>query len=198
MPKIVDHDQRRKAIGAAAMKVIAERGLEATKLVDIARLAGVTTGAVTHYFSDKDAILMAALEMAYDTMFASMERVKEEENYSFLDIISKALPTTEESSIAMTVWLAFWSRSIAEPRVAKLQLEFHHRWQNIVSQELIRHYQRHKIPLPKDLDDVSQGITAQVNGLIIRGLVDRPDWPASRLHNSLRVHLEQIGIQILL
>ncbi len=197
MPKIVDHDQRRKTIGAAAMKVIAERGLEATKLVDIARLAGVTTGAVTHYFSDKDAILMAALEMAYDIMFANMEHVKEQENYSFFDIISTALPTTAESRIAMTVWLAFWGRSIAEPRVATMQLEFHHRWQNIVTQELMRHYQRHRIPLPEDLEDVSQGITAQVNGLIIRGLVDGPDWPTARLHKSLRVYLEQIGIHAL-
>lgn len=177
------------------MKVIAERGLEATKLVDIARLAGVTTGAVTHYFSDKDAILMAALEMAYDTMFSNMERVKKGGNYSFLDIISKALPTTDESRVAMTVWLAFWSRSIAEPRVAEMQLEFHHRWQNIVSEELIRHYQRTKMPAPKDLESMSQSITAQVNGLIIRGLVDKPDWPTSRLNNCLRDYLEQIGIR---
>jgi AcrR family transcriptional regulator len=195
MPKIVNHDHRRKIIGAAAMEVIAERGLEATKLVDIASLAGVTTGAVTHYFRGKDAILMAALEMAYDTMFANMERVKEQENYRFFDIISKALPTTPESRIAMTVWLAFWGRSIAEPRVAEMQLEFHHRWQNIVIQELIHHYHRHQMPLPEDIDDLSQLITAQINGLIIRGLVDEPDWSASRLHKSLTAFLEHVGIK---
>jgi AcrR family transcriptional regulator len=194
MPKIVDHEQRRKTISAAAMKVIAERGLESTKLVDIARLAGVTTGAVTHYFSDKDTILMAALEMAYDTMFANMARVKEKDSYSFLDIIAEALPTTAESRTAMTVWLAFWSRSIAEPRVAEMQLEFHHRWQNIVAQELMRHCHRTQMQVPKDLDGICQSITAQVNGLIIRGLVDRPDWPASRLRICLRDYLQHIGI----
>ena len=140
---------------------------------------------------------MAALEMAYDVMFANMEQVKEKDTYSFFDIISVVLPTTAERRLAMTTWLAFWSRSIAEPRVAEKQLEFHHRWQKLVTQELIRHYHRYKIPLPEDLDEISQGITAHVNGLIIRGLVDGPDWPTSRLHKSLRSYLEQIGVQAL-
>jgi AcrR family transcriptional regulator len=67
MPKIVNHEKRRTTIAQAAVVVITEQGLESTKLLDIAGLAGMTTGAITHFFTDKDAVLMAALEMAYRT-----------------------------------------------------------------------------------------------------------------------------------
>ena len=84
MPKIVDHDKRRFTIAQAAVTVIAEQGLEATKLSDIARLAGMTTGSVSHYFSGKDAVLMAALEMSYDMMFADMAEVSASEELQLL------------------------------------------------------------------------------------------------------------------
>jgi len=106
MPKIVDHDQRRTTIAKAAVSVIAEQGLEATKLSDIASLAGMTTGAVTHYFSDKDSVLMAALEMSYDMMFADMEHVASNEGYSFYETIVQALPITPQNRTAMAVWMA--------------------------------------------------------------------------------------------
>ncbi|MBD3668977.1 MAG: TetR family transcriptional regulator, partial [Kangiella sp.] len=54
MPKKVDHKERRRAFTEAAIEVIAERGLDALRLVDVARAAGVTTGSLTHYFNDKD------------------------------------------------------------------------------------------------------------------------------------------------
>ncbi|UTW11867.1 TetR/AcrR family transcriptional regulator [Marinobacterium rhizophilum] len=181
-------------IAQAAVAVIAEKGLEATKLTDIARLAGVTTGAVTHYFSDKDAVLTAALELAYDMMFTHMELVSASGNCSFYEIIVQALPVNDDSRTAMSVWLAFWSRSLAEPRVADQQIEFHHRWHSKVKQELILHCERLAIAIPNDLDDVCEGITAHVNGLIIRALVDASDWPEARQRKVLKTYLSQIGL----
>jgi TetR/AcrR family transcriptional repressor of bet genes len=194
MPKIVNHDQRRRAIAHAAVEVIAERGLEATKLVEIARIAGVTTGAITHYFNDKDAVLMAALELSYNSMFTRMERTARGVDYSFYEVMAQALPITKKGRKDMSVWLAFWSRSLAEPRIAARQLEFHDRWHTQVKMELECHCERHSKPVPEDLEEVCEGITAQMNGLIIRGLVDASYWPQARLRKALKTYLTQIGI----
>ncbi|MFT6956672.1 MAG: TetR/AcrR family bet gene transcriptional repressor [Halieaceae bacterium] len=194
MPKIVNHDQRRRVIAQATVEVITESGLEATKLVDIARIAGVTTGAITHYFSDKDAVLMAALELTYDAMFTRMKRVAVGEDNRFYEVLAQALPMTRKSRKSMSVWLAFWSRALAEPRVAAQQMEFHSRWLAQVKMELIRHCERFSMPVPDDLQDVCEGITAQVNGLIIRGLVDASDWPQARQRKALKTYLTQIGM----
>lgn len=194
MPKIVDHAQRRLVIAKAASKVVAKRGLEATKLTDIAKIAGVTTGAITHYFEDKDSVLLAALEMAYDTMFTDMEKVAQQPDYSFYDIMAQSMPLTPENTESMAVWLAFWSRSLAIPKVSEQQMRFHIRWMNTVKTELLRHYEMHQKPIPVDLDDFAEEITAQINGLIIRGVVDKKAWPEERLRKVLKNYLKRIDL----
>ena len=193
MPKIVNHEKRRTTIAQAAVVVITEQGLESTKLLDIAGLAGMTTGAITHYFTDKDAVLMAALEMAYDMLFANMEQVSSSEDHTLYDLLVQALPITQESRTAMTVWMAFYSRSLVEPEVSRHQIETHARWQSKVKIELVRHCARVGIPVPEDVDDVCEGITAQVNGLIIRSLTEEADWPEARQRKLLKTYLALIG-----
>jgi hypothetical protein len=135
---------------------------------------------------------MAALKLAYNSMFTRMERISNGEDYSFDEVMAQALPITKKSRKDMSVWLAFWSRSLAEPRVASRQIEFHHRWHAQVKVELERHCERHSMPVPDDLEDICEGITAQINGLIIRGLVDASYWPQARLRKVLKAYLTQI------
>jgi len=56
----VDHDESRAQIAAAAVVAIDELGLDRVRLVDVAKRASCTTGAVRHYFPDKDAVLGVA------------------------------------------------------------------------------------------------------------------------------------------
>ncbi|HAN67382.1 MAG TPA: TetR family transcriptional regulator, partial [Halieaceae bacterium] len=62
MPKQVDHEQRRAMIASAAARCIAENGLQGTTMRAIALSSGVSKGIVEHYFTDKDAVIAAALE----------------------------------------------------------------------------------------------------------------------------------------
>jgi AcrR family transcriptional regulator len=61
MPKKVDHDERRRLIADALMKVAAEQGLEAVSLRHVATAAGVSAGMVQHYFHTKDEMMSFAL-----------------------------------------------------------------------------------------------------------------------------------------
>ncbi|WP_127503343.1 TetR/AcrR family transcriptional regulator [Actinoplanes solisilvae] len=61
MPKKVDHDERRRLIADALMKVAAEQGLEAVSLRHVAQAAGVSAGMVQHYFHTKDEMMVFAL-----------------------------------------------------------------------------------------------------------------------------------------
>lgn len=61
MPKQVDHEERRRALAEAIFEVIGTRGFEAVSLRDVAKQAGVSMGAVQHYFATKDEMLLFAL-----------------------------------------------------------------------------------------------------------------------------------------
>lgn len=54
----------RDAIVTAAMALIAERGVEAATLADVAERAGLSKGALTHHFDGKESLVDAALERA--------------------------------------------------------------------------------------------------------------------------------------
>jgi len=64
MPKVVDHDERRRQIADAVFRVTARDGLDAATLRHVAAEAGVTSGMVQHYFPSKDTMLRYAMDAA--------------------------------------------------------------------------------------------------------------------------------------
>ncbi len=57
MPKIVDKEAKRKKILEASMRVFAKKGVENTKMKDIAKSAGIGKGTIYEYFNSRDEIL---------------------------------------------------------------------------------------------------------------------------------------------
>jgi len=66
MPKIVDHKEQRLQLSATVAEVVADAGLEHTTLRTVAARHGCTKGMVQHYFSDKDELLLAAINFVED------------------------------------------------------------------------------------------------------------------------------------
>jgi len=66
VPKQVDHQERRQHIGAAVLRLIATRGLEAASLRNVAAEAGVSMGTVQHYFTSKQEMLDFAQRYNYE------------------------------------------------------------------------------------------------------------------------------------
>jgi len=61
-----DREGRRAELLNAAMKVIAEEGFAAASLRRVAQRAGCTTGAVSYYFANKEAMVAALIESRFD------------------------------------------------------------------------------------------------------------------------------------
>jgi AcrR family transcriptional regulator len=55
---------RPSELAAAALELCSERGVQATRVADVAERAGVTVGTVYRYFRDKDALIDAAMKRA--------------------------------------------------------------------------------------------------------------------------------------
>jgi AcrR family transcriptional regulator len=64
MPKRVDHEERRRDIAAALLRVVSRDGLDAVSLRHVAAEAGVTAGMVQHYFPSKEHMLQHAMGVA--------------------------------------------------------------------------------------------------------------------------------------
>jgi TetR/AcrR family transcriptional regulator, transcriptional repressor of bet genes len=61
MPRQVDHDERRRQIVEALLRIAGTHGLDAVSLREVAQEAGISMGAVQYYFATKDEMLAYAL-----------------------------------------------------------------------------------------------------------------------------------------
>ena len=76
MGRSVDHTQRREIFAAAALRVIMRDGIAGLTVREVAKEAGFTTGALTHYFHSKDQLLIEASEHSALLVRARMERAE--------------------------------------------------------------------------------------------------------------------------
>ena len=70
-------EDKRAQILAAAVRVFAAQGYEATRVGDIAKDAGVAYGLVYHYFGSKDAVLEAVFREQWGRLLAAMALAEE-------------------------------------------------------------------------------------------------------------------------
>jgi AcrR family transcriptional regulator len=127
VPKVVDHDERRAAIAAAAASVIADQGVEGATMKAIAARAEVTTGAVTHYFTDKEQVILAALLHADAALHmrvdAALSRGQEP-----VDALLEALPNSPAARREWLVWRAFEDAAIRSDALRSQHRESMRAW----------------------------------------------------------------------
>lgn len=74
MPKIIDKEAKREAISRAAVTVFRQLGYHSTRMIDIARAAGVGKGTLYEYFENKSDILGYAFDRYFESFRAGALR----------------------------------------------------------------------------------------------------------------------------
>ncbi len=64
MPKIVDHEERRRELAEALWRVIATSGPQAVSIRTVAAEAGLSAGALRHYFQTREELLLFAMDLS--------------------------------------------------------------------------------------------------------------------------------------
>jgi AcrR family transcriptional regulator len=71
------HEDKRKLLLAAAVRVFAQKGYHACRVGDIAKDAGVAYGLLYHYFSSKEEVLETIFRETWTQMLQAIEAVEE-------------------------------------------------------------------------------------------------------------------------
>jgi TetR/AcrR family transcriptional repressor of bet genes len=161
----------------AAVHAIARSGLDQVRLVDVARAAEVTTGALTHYFDGKDALLAAALARVAERLIAGIERLRDED---LVEAAALALPLDAAARRDWKVWLAFWGRAIASPELAGLHNRYYARMRALLVEAVRRDQARGGIAKTLDAGAAADAVITAVDGLGLRASLDPQAWPAAR------------------
>jgi AcrR family transcriptional regulator len=114
VPKRVDHEQRRRQIGEALLRIASTRGLQSATMREVAAEAGVSLRLVQYYFHTKEQLLLAALaylaEQLTQRVSASIRALGPATPRTIVyGTLTAALPTDEESVRLTRAYTGFYT-----------------------------------------------------------------------------------------
>ncbi len=95
-PVASDGDERRRLIIEAARRQFARTGYMGTTNREIAEQAGITTGAIYHYFRSKQDVYLAVFEETDRTILARYEEVTADQSLAFDEKIARLLEVSTQ------------------------------------------------------------------------------------------------------
>jgi TetR/AcrR family transcriptional regulator, transcriptional repressor of bet genes len=195
MPKVVDHEERRAELCAAVWRLASREGLEAVTVRGVAQEAGWSTGAVVHYFSDKEDLLLSAFQTVADRVSRRLETL-EERTSDPLELarawLVEGLPVDGDRKAEVRVWFALLGLALTRPALARAQRLTYRAWRGRVA-ELLREAQAARVlRADVDCDASATALVALVDGLAVQATFEPRAVSGARAVELVDAHLDAL------
>ena len=171
--------------------MIAAEGLEGVTMRKIATEAGCTTGRLTHYFADREALILASLRASYDVT-GDRARQTIARNTSaqekLLQFVEEMLPADEERLREWKVWIAFWSAATVDPTLAAENDARHEAWADELAE-----YVKGAAPSANAREEADL-LIGLINGVGLHAAVNPTKSNLKRARSLLRAHIKQLVV----
>lgn len=187
-PKVVNKEEKKRQIAEAAIQVYAEKGAKNTRIIDIARKAGIGKGTVYEYFRSQDEILLECFSLMMNQMDEAAQailREKADPEIKLKEIFrSTWFSLSKYPTDFLNIFLVFWSEAIRHPEDSDSLLSrlktFYHTYRQQISRILddgIRsgHFR------PTDTIAVASVLMSTIDGLLLQIMIDRNAFDKSSI-----------------
>ncbi|GII91546.1 TetR/AcrR family transcriptional regulator [Sinosporangium siamense] len=125
MPKVVDHAERRRQLGAAACVVLGRAGSAGMTVRAVASEAGMALATAQHYLPTRERMVRAAIDHLADRVVQRARTIPTDS--ITLDVIRRAVwqlvPLDEERVFEARVWLTLTAEALVDEQVAAILAE---------------------------------------------------------------------------
>ena len=190
MPKVGMPDIRKPQLVQATMAVIDRVGLHAASIALISKEAGVSTGIINHYFGGKHGLLEETmreiLRQLSNTITTSLKALPVDAHQQRINaIIDGNFEGYQAENKVAKAWLAFWSYSMHDEQLKRLQ--------RVNEIRLLSHL---RLELKGILDHeqadlVAHGIASQIDGLWLRGTLNPDGIDAKKAKAIINDYLDK-------
>lgn len=111
MPKLIDHDERKRRLAEAAWRVIVRDGVAAASVRTVAAEAGLSTGSLRHLFGTHADLLVFALQLVIDRAAARIASLPADPRPAVAveAVAAELLPLDRDRRAEMEVYLALFA-----------------------------------------------------------------------------------------
>lgn len=195
MPKIVDHEERRAELAAAVWRLASREGLEAVTVRRVADEAGWSTGALVHYFADKEDLILFAFRTGADRVGRRLAEFDERES----DPLERArrqllegLPLDRDRKDEVRVWFSFLGLALTRPALARAQRVAYRAWRDRIAERLREAQGEGKVRAGADCAAEAAALVGLVDGLAIQATFEPRGLSAARQVELVDACLDQL------
>jgi AcrR family transcriptional regulator len=175
VPKVVDHEQRREELAAAVWRLASREGLDAVTIRGVSAEAGWSTGALHHYFDDKEELLLFAFQTVADRITRRVVAARDEATDAIelaRALLAIGLPLDQERRDETRVWFAFLGLALTRPPLARAQRLAYRAWRRWVADALREAQEQGDVDETVDVEREAAGLVALVDGLAVQASFD--------------------------
>jgi AcrR family transcriptional regulator len=175
-------EERRRRILTAAVEVLLERGYSGTRVVDIAKAAGTSSGLVLYHFKSLEGVLAEALTTVEDDFYAELA-ADLEATTGAVDRLRHLAARASGSGPAVgdwRLWLEIWVRAMRDDGARATREALDRRWRSALREvidEGIASGDFH----PADVEAATVRLASLMDGLAIQLALADPDMTPDRM-----------------
>lgn len=196
MPRVADHDARRRQVADAVERLIADDGYDGVTVARTAAAAGISVGLVQHYFPSKDDMLLHTFTLMRERVDARvMSGVQRDDNAGarieriLFVALSEMLPLDEARRRECRVSLAFTGRAVESPRLATALKASYTANRAELTRAIRNGKECGEVPEATSPENEAARLLAHVDGLVLHSYFD----PAPAIvEEALAAHLSRL------
>lgn len=172
--------------------MILRDGMEGVSIRDVAAEAGLSTGALRHYFSTKEELLAAAARLVVERVVGRFEEMPRATSLreGVRNALCEVLPLDDRRRTEGAIWLAFAARSLVDPRIAEEHEMVFDGIREVCERVIHELAVRGRLSPGLDPEREAGRLHALVDGLCVHGLMGRLD--EGGMLGVLDAHLDEI------
>lgn len=124
MPKVGMEPVRRQQLINATIESVAQKGLQATTINSISKIAGMSSGIISHYFGGKQGLIEATVRYLLSSLKEDLIN-KVDENTTptqrLMFIVESNFALVQQRKDTTRTWLSFWAQSMHDKALHRLQ-----------------------------------------------------------------------------
>ena len=189
----IDHIRRPQLLAAAAA-VIAERGVAATRIADVATRAGTSASGVLYWFDSRDELLAEALTFAeesfYEQLAVRLEGLEDPRD-RLVELIDASVTGDD-----WVLWMDLWTRALRDDHLAAARQRLDDRWRSQIA-AIIREGVESGAFRAADPDRAALELASLIDGLAVQvALGDRVVTGAVMRATCLEVAERLLGVEL--
>lgn len=199
VPKIVDYERERVKIAEAAWHLIQKEGIERVSVRKVASEAGVSAGALQHYFRSQDQLLGFAMKLVIERVEQRIATVNDqlaEVSVSGVkSVLFGLLPLDLEREMEAEVWMSLCVKALHHDELSIISRNVHEAMRELLVRLLQQLAAEQLLRRGIDLANEAAKLHLLLDGLTLHHMIQPAGMTPEQMQRIVNQHIDELTIE---